>query len=327
MKSSVLKIINPGLLTTIQKSPEQEFPDRTITKSGAFDRFAIKMGNLILKNKADSAGIELTGEGGELEIMNPVTIAVTGGNFDVRRNGKQVQQWCALSVCKGDTISVLASRFGWRCYICVAGGVKERPTPGKRPVRSKNENDRSWHPLKKGDVLTTETSVAFLTELMGRRVREMVLPRLEGERELRIVPLPLYDLLKDESKEVFLSSSYRVSSDSDRVYYRFEGPQLLLKEKASRGSGYGWENLVANDEDSPGLIQVALDGEILCTGPDCLTESDRIPIARLIASDMDRVAQLKPKDHIKFKVVTSEDARLIFDHSMSLITEANILSM
>jgi allophanate hydrolase subunit 2 len=138
--------------------------------------------------------------------------------------------------------------------------------------------------------------------------------------------MPQYDLLKDESKEVFLNSSYRVSFDSNRVRYRFEGPQLLFKEKAYGSGEYGWGANGLNDEDSAGLIQVAADGEVICTGPDFVAASGRIPIGHLIAPDVDRVAQLRPKDHIKFKVVTQDDARLIFDHSMGLISEANILS-
>jgi len=305
--------------------PGPTHTERSIPKSGAFDRFALKMGNLLLKNRLDRAGIELTGEGGEIEIMRHAAIAVTGGNFDVRRNGKQIQQWCAVALSKGDTVSVVTLKSGWRCYICVAGGVKERHTPGKKSIWAKEEDAASGRPLKKGDVLITETSGAFLSELMGRRVKETALPKLEGERELRIVLMAQYDLLKDESKEVFLNSSYRASSDSNRVCYRFEGPQLLFKERAFGGGKYGRGANAQNDEDSAGLIQVAADGEVICTGPDFVAASGRIPIARLIGPDMDRVAQLRPKDHIKFKVVTQDDARLIFDHSMGLISEANIL--
>jgi biotin-dependent carboxylase-like uncharacterized protein len=324
--ASIFKIIDPGVFTTIQKLPEQTHAERSIPKSGAFDRFALKMGNLILKNRLDQAGIELTGGGGEIQIVRHTAIAVTGGNFDVRRNGKQIRQWCAIALSKGDTVSVVASKSGWRCYICVAGGVKERHTPGKKSIWAKEEDAPSGHPLKKGDVLITETSGAFLSELMGRRVKETALPKLEGERELRIVLMAQYDLLKDESKEVFLNSSYRVSFDSNRVRYRFEGPQLLFKEKAYGSGEYGWGANGLNDEDSVGLIQVAADGEVICTGPDFVAASGRIPIGHLIAPDVDRVAQLRPKDHIKFKVVTQDDARLIFDHSMGLISEANILS-
>jgi len=84
---SVFKIIDPGVFTTIQKLPGPTHTERSIPKSGAFDRFALEMGNLILKNRLDRAGIELTGEGGEIEIMRHAAIAVNGGNIDVRRNG------------------------------------------------------------------------------------------------------------------------------------------------------------------------------------------------------------------------------------------------
>ncbi len=321
---SVLKIIDPGVFTTIQKLPNQQ---KTTSKSGAFDRFALQMGNLILKNRPEKAGIELTGEGGQIEIMRPTAIAVTGGNFDVRRNGKQIQQWCTVTLSKGDIVSVISSKFGWRCYVCVAGGVKHRH-PLKKSILAKVENAAFGRPLKKGDVLITETSGVILSELMGRRVKETALPKLEVERELRIVLMAQYDRLRDESKEVLLNSSYTVSSDSNRVCYRFEGPQLLFKEMAYRRGGgeYDQGPSAPNDEDSAGLIQVAADGEVICTGPDFVLGSGRIPIARLITPDMDRVAQLRPKDHIKFKVVTQDDARLIFDHSMGLISEANILS-
>ncbi len=326
MGISVFKIIDPGVFTTIQKLPGQTHTERSIPKGGAFDRFALKMGNLILKNRLDRAGIELTGEGGEIEIIRDTAIAVTGGNFDVRRNGKEIQQWCAVALSKGDTVSVVTPKFGWRCYICVAGGVKQRHTPGKKSIWAKEEDTAFRRPLKKGDVLVTETSGAFLSELMGRRVKETALPKHEGERELRIVLMAQYDLLRDESKEVFLNSSYRVSSDSNRICYRFEGPQLLFKEKPFGAGEYGRGANAQDDEDSAGLNQVAADGEVICTGPDFVPTSGRIPIARLIVPDIDRVAQLRPKDHIKFKVVTQDDARSIFDHSMGLISEANILS-
>jgi antagonist of KipI len=321
----IFKVIDPGVFATIQKLPGQAQTERSIPKSGAFDQFALKIGNLILRNPLGEAGIELTGEGGEIEVMRRTAIAVTGGNFDVRRNGKQIQQWCAVALSKGDTVSVVTSKSGWRCYICVAGGVK-----GLHVATSKSRKGRIGrlfgHPLKRGDVLITEPPSISLHRLTGRRAKEAVLPKLGGTRELRIVLMAQYDLLKEESKEVFLNSSYRVSSDSGRVCYRFEGPQLLFKEKVYGGGEYGAGANALNAEDSPGLIQVAADGEVVCTGPDFVAASGRIPIAHLVAPDMDRVAQLRPKDHIRFKVVTQDDARLIFDHSMGLISEANILS-
>ncbi len=325
MEVPTFKIIKPGPFTTIQRLSEQANEGKRIPASDAFDRFAFKMGNLILRNPLGDPGIEITGEGAEIQTMKETAIAVTGGSFDVRLNGEQIEQWCAVNISKGDTLSIGVSKSGWRCYVCVAGGVRKRHTPGKKSIRTKEGNAEFGNPLRKGDILTTETSGVLLSELMGRRVKQTVLPKLEGEPELRIVLTAQYDHLRDESKEVLLNSSYSISPDSNRVCYRFEGPQLLFKEKTYLGGEYGRAAGALNDEDTAGLIQVSADGEVTCTGPDFVAESGRIPIARLIAPDMSRVAQLRPKDHLKFKVVTQDDARLISHHFISLIAETNII--
>ena len=318
------KITNPGPCTTIQKLPEQTNADKSIPTSGPFDCFALKMGNLILKNPLDASGIEITGEGGEIQVVRETAIAVTGGVFDVKVNGKEMQRWSTLDLSKGDTISIGTSESGWRCYICAAGGVRAQHMPKTKSILGREKiNGPSARPLRKGDVLITETPLATLSQLTGRRVREDLLPKLDGEHELRIVPRPQFDQLKDESKEVLLNSSYRVSVHSNRECYRFEGPQLLFKLQNYRVIGGSGTQV---GENAGGLIQVISDGEVVCTGPDFVPTDDRVEIARLITSDIDRVAQLRPKDHIRFKVVSPDDAKLIFAHWISLISEANILS-
>jgi len=324
LRFPTFKITNPGPYTTIQKLPEQTNVGKGIPTSGAFDCFALKMGNLILKNPLNASGIEITGEGGEIQVIRETAIAVTGGVFNVKVNGKQMQQWCTVNLSKGDTISIGASESGWRCYICVAGGVRTQhmPKPKSTPAGDR-VNEPLPRPLTKGNVLTTETPFASLSQLTSRRVKENLLPKFGGEYELRILPEPQFDQLKDESKEVFLNSSYRVSIHSDRECYRFEGPQLLFKLPNDRVIGGSGTQVV---ENAGGLIQVIFDGEVVCTGPDFASADGRVEIARLITPDMDRVAQLRPKDHIRFKVVSADDDRSIFAHSISLICEANILS-
>lgn len=318
------KIINPGPYTTIQKLPKQTNAGKGIPTSGAFDCFALKMGNLILKNPLDTSGIEITGEGGELQVIRETAIAVTGGVFNLKVNDKQIQQWCTVNLSKGDTISIGASESGWRCYICVSGGVRTQHKPKVKSILAgERVNEPLARPLRKGDVLTTETPFASLSKLTGRRVRENLLPIFGGEYEFRILPGPQFDQLKDESKEVFLNSSYRASIHSDRECYRFEGPQLLFKLQNDRAIGESGTQVV---ENSGGLIQVIFGGEVVCTGPDFASADDRVEIARLVTPDIGRIAQLKPKDHIRFKVVSAVEARSIFAQSISLICEENILS-
>ncbi len=327
MEVPTFKIIKPGPFTTIQRLSEQANEGKRIPASDAFDRFAFKMGNLILRNPLGDPGIEITGEGAEIQTMKETAIAVTGGSFDVRLNGEQIEQWCAVNISKGDTLSIGVSKSGWRCYVCVAGGIKELHVPGPKSTSTMGKTGELFgHPLKRGNVLITGLPTIALHRLTGRKVKETILPKLEGERELRIVLRTQYDLLKDESKEVFLNSSYRVSAESNRTSYRFEGPQLLFKDEDRRDIAFDQSDN-SNDEDAGGMITVMADGEVICTGPDFVPVAGRAKIARLITPDMDRLAQLRPRDHIRFKVVSPDDARLIFHYSIGLINEANIVSI
>jgi allophanate hydrolase subunit 2 len=141
--------------------------------------------------------------------------------------------------------------------------------------------------------------------------------------------MPPYEHLKDESKEVFLNSSYRLSSDPNFVNYQFEGPRLLFKDEVQRDVVFD-RSYAQNGEYTSGVIYVMSDGEMMYAGSDFASAKgykDCIEIARLIIPDVDRVAQLRPEDHIKFKVVTQDDARSIFNYSIGLISETNILSM
>ena len=90
MGVATFKIIKPGPFTTIQRLTEQTNVGKSAPTSGAFDRFALKMGNLILKNQLGEPGIEIAGEGAEIQTMNETAIAVTGGSFEVKLNGKQI---------------------------------------------------------------------------------------------------------------------------------------------------------------------------------------------------------------------------------------------
>lgn len=330
MGFSTFKVIEPGPFTTIRKLLEQTSADKNTFALEILDRFALKIGNLLLKNPLDEAGIEMVGEGAEMEVKRETAIAVTGGSFDVKLNGEPIPQWHTLCVSEGDILSVGISKFGWRCYICAAGGIRKVRESGLKAVSPGGKKGKSQRSsLKKREVLITGTSAVSLNQLIGRKVRDTILPRLQGERELRIILMPPYEHLKDESKEVFLNSSYRLSSDSSLVNYQFEGPRLLFKDEVQRDAVFD-RSYAQNGEYTSGIIYVMADGEMIYAGSDFVSAKgykDRIEIARLIIPDVDRVAQLRPEDHIKFKVVTQDDARSIFDYSIGLISETNILSM
>ena len=147
----------------------------------------------------------------------------------------------------------------------------------------------------------------------------------EAVEALRVVLGPQDDHVKPESLETFLGTPYRVSINSNRVGYRFEGPQLYFHDREqSKDAGSDPSNIV-DDGNAIGAIQIPAGKEPICLGPDGVTMGGYVKIACLIAADMDKMAQVRLGDKIRFESVTVDEAREILLESIGRVDEASII--
>ncbi len=321
-----MEVIEPGIFTTIQDLGRKGHFASGIPPSGAMDQCALRFGNLLVRNPPEEAGIEMTAIGMKLRILQDVIIALTGANFEPKRNGNPVPLWETIPLRQGDILSFGKPSAGWRGYIAVAGGIDVPPVLGSKSTYTLGGlGGIRGRIVKKGDLIEVGPSGFPWEVLKGRRVKDSLLPEEGTQKELRVILGPQDDHVKEESIEVFLNSPYRVSIRSNRVGYRFEGSQLFFKERAeSRDAGLDPSNIV-DDGNAIGAIQIPGGKEPICLGPDGVTMGGYVKIACLIKADMDRMAQLKPMDAVRFKGVTVDEARLILEQSIENIREENIL--
>jgi biotin-dependent carboxylase-like uncharacterized protein len=327
MGEAVFQVIEPGIFTTIQDLGRRGYFASGIPPAGAMDRFALRMGNLLLKNPLGEAGIEITALGMTVEAVKDAVIALTGADFDAKLNGNRVPPWQTIEVHKRDTLSLGGTKTGWRGYLCVAGGIDVPHVLGSKSTYTMGGlGGMRGRKLKKGDLLDVGPARVPLESLKGRRVKEDVLPEPGAEKELRVVLGPQDDHVKKDSIEVFLNTPYRVSANSNRVGYRFEGPQLFFEEReASKDAGSDPSNIV-DDGNAIGAIQIPGGTEPICLGPDGVTMGGYVKIACLITADMDRMAQLRLRDYVRFQNVTVDKARSILEKSVRSAKEESILS-
>jgi len=322
----VFEVAEPGVFTTIQDLGRKGYFASGIPPSGAMDRFALRMGNLLVKNPLDEAGIEMTAIGMKLRVLKETVIALTGAEFSAKLNGDSIPLWQTIYLKKGDLLSIEKLNRGWRGYLCVAGGIDVPPVLGSKSTYTLGGlGGIRGRTLKRGDLIPVGIPRSPLDTLKGRKAKESVLPEAGSEKELRVVLGPQDDHVKEESIEVFLNTPYQVSIRSNRVGYRFEGPQLFFKERPeSRDAGLDPSNIV-DDGNAIGAIQIPAGKEPICLGVDGVTMGGYVKIACLITADMDRMAQLKPKDLARFKSVTVDEARSILLQSIEKVGEENIL--
>ena len=83
----MLKVLRPGLLTTIQDAGRFGWYHIGMPPSGAMDQFSFRAGNLLVGNDEGAAALETTFLGPDLEAAADVTVAVTGAPLELRLNG------------------------------------------------------------------------------------------------------------------------------------------------------------------------------------------------------------------------------------------------
>ena len=127
-----LKIIIPGLLSTIQDRGIRGYMASGFSQCGAMDQDSMYIANLLVGNNEEAAVIEMTLLGISALACDDITIAVTGGKADVFINGEKAEEYRALKLNKGDYLTVGPISEGCRAYLSIRGGVAVREEMGSR---------------------------------------------------------------------------------------------------------------------------------------------------------------------------------------------------
>ena len=85
-----LEVLQPGAFTTVQDLGRYGYQKYGVSISGAMDRFALRVANLLVGNREGEAAIEATVVGPKLKALENLRIAFTGGDLSPEVNGKTV---------------------------------------------------------------------------------------------------------------------------------------------------------------------------------------------------------------------------------------------
>ena len=87
MRLKAIRILDAGPLATIQDRGRYGYQDRGVPVSGAMDRHALRIGNLLVGNPEDAAAIEVTLGGLKAEFITSTLFALTGADLGAHLNG------------------------------------------------------------------------------------------------------------------------------------------------------------------------------------------------------------------------------------------------
>jgi biotin-dependent carboxylase-like uncharacterized protein len=306
---AIIRVRQPGLLSTVQDTGRFGEYALGMPPSGAMDVFSYEVGNYLVGNQEGVAGVEITYFGPELEFTEAALIALTGAQMPPKINGEEAPMWEALEVGEGDVLSFEYLKRGARCYLAVAGGIDVPLFMHSRSTYTLiGLGGHEGRALHEGDELEVGEAPRKAEGQVGKRVDEEHIPTYSDETELRVIIGLASYRITEESMEEFLSTTWTVTPDADRVGYRYKGGELKFVEREQpAGAGSDPANVV--DFGYPiGSIQVPGGVEPIVLMNDAVTGGGYATIGTVISADRGRLAQTKTNDKTRFRSVDLEEA-------------------
>jgi len=295
--SPLFEVVKPGPLTTIQDQGRRGYLAWGLPAAGALDPYSYQAGNALLGNTPGDASLEITLPGLRLRAVRRGLVAATGADLGATLDGAALPMWEAVAVPAGGEIAFARIGSGCRAYLAVAGGIRVTPVLGSRstyvPASLGGLHGRA---LRAGDMLPAGPVPPGREA--GRRLAPGLRPEWSEAPVVRLLPGRQWDRFGGESRSALLGEPYTVTPRSNRMGYRLQGRQL-----PAAGHDIPPEPLVEGDVQVPG------DGQPIVLLADRQTTGGYAKIGTVIGADMPAVAQLRPGQRIRFRLVDLEAAR------------------
>jgi antagonist of KipI len=287
-----IHVIEPGLFTLVVDEGRPGSRSLGVPVGGAADRTALAIGNALVGSPPSAAALEINYAGPVLEADTECASVLWGAPFEMSSNVQKLHAGRTFTFRPGEQIRIGGTRTGARAYLCVHGGFDVPMILGSRS---------GLEPLVRDRVLecpTSSTSSWF------------IVPEWNWNQEplaIRTVPGPQADWFRSEE---FYGQEYAVTSAANRMGIRLAARPLTLPQRE-----------LVSEPVCPGAVQVTRDGQCVTLGVDGQTIGGYPKIAHVIAADIDKLAQLRPDNRIRFAPVNLDEAERIYHRKQQEVQE------
>ena len=295
-----IKVLSPGLATSVQDLGRPGYYHLGIPISGAMDRYALRAANMLVENDESAAVLEVVFMGPELAFTQDAMVAVTGAELPPKLDDDPRETWTSFAVRAGQVLSFDYLRSGARAYIAVSGGIDVPVVLGSRSTYTLGAlGGLEGRTLQAGDELPVGETGGGGVE--GRGVPAN-LRRMPGAPvELRVMPGLYWHRITEASGRRFFEDTWEVALEADRIGYRFRGghPLEFVEREQPFGAGSDPSNIV--DSCYPyGSIQVPGGTEPIILHRDAVSGGGYFMVGTVISADMDLIGQLQPHTPTRF---------------------------
>jgi biotin-dependent carboxylase-like uncharacterized protein len=282
-----IRILKPGLQTTVQAGPRSGMRHLGVPASGAADMLSLALANKLVGNAPASAAFETTLTGVSLLFQVDTFVAVAGARAVIELNGDLVGQHRTVAVRAGDEFMVGPAIAGARNYVAIAGGIAVDEILGSASTYlPAGLGGFAGRALSGGDVIplqpissapsATQTPLEFQ-------------PPAPTSWALRACPGAEIELLDADNARRLFDTNFSIGMRADRMGLQMEGPRL---DVASAGR-------MPSAAVFPGTIQCPEDGQPFILSVDAQTTGGYPRVAQVARADRHLIGQLRPGNHVR----------------------------
>jgi antagonist of KipI len=307
-------VFHAGFLTSVQDLGRTGYRQFGVSLAGALDVFALRVANLLAGNDESAAGLEITFGGLQLQFADERIVAWCGGDFDVQIESRSLPAGHATRLQACEELKFGRSQIGCRSWLAISGGVDVPIVLGSRSTDLRaNFGGFGGRALRDGDVLQLGarpgSPIPATERVSSWSASKPWSQTAVSTPVLRFVRGAAWDLFNDVTIQRFTSEAFAVSTDSDRMGVRLNGPELRRDNAID----------LISEAVAPGTIQVPSSGKPILLLGDCQTIGGYPKIAHVVTVDLGIAAQLRAGDHVRFSEVSLADAhRLLLERESEL---------
>jgi allophanate hydrolase len=297
-----LKVLAPGLHTTVQDLGRIGYQDIGVPVSGALDGLGLRLANALVGNPQETAALEILASGPTLEVAAEtarLALVGTGASLSVRgETPRVVAAGQSVTVRQGDIVQIALGRQSGCCYLAVEGGIAV-----PRILDSASTYVRAALGGLNGRALQPDDVVPLAKPCASGRTELCApsRPRAPADQPIRVVLGPQQKYFRKEAFATLLDAEFRVSKDTDRMGMRLDGPVLQHRR--------GWD--IVSDAIATGSIQVPGSGQPIVLLADHQTTGGYPKIATVISADLPALGKRRPGDPLRFASVGLGEAEEI----------------
>lgn len=294
-----LHVLEPGLQTLVVDFGRPATRGLGVPLGGAADRASLTLGNAMVGNPPNAAALECCLAGPTLRAGCDIGCVVFGAAFEIFRGSEKISINRTFTLRRGEILRIAGATQGMRAYLCVCGGLQSPIALGSRS---------SFGPIARGqDLACNESAIA---------VRSLNYSAIDATQPtiLRAMYGPQADWF---ALHEFFGPIFTVTPASNRMGLRLKGDPL------ARRSGE-----MISEPVAPGAVQVVNDGQCIVLGVDGQTIGGYPKVAHVIAADLDKLAQLRPGQSVRFVSATIDEAQTLYhEHEQQLREWATRLNL